>query len=254
MAARRANPLLLALGVLLAAGCGLGDYERRMEEERTRLEAFDQEDRALAGPLVMPQSPYDANEPKDHPLPQSKVFLRPPRGFSTHPADDEKPTRSGDVFLFRYPGPAGYNLFLAGVPPDTLTTEQFQQHVRKALSEYVANLTKQPLTIPPDAPVAGVVKQPVVSRTAKVPPIRLDWQSVDDAEPGEKGSRYLIYFLREAGNRQLAVIFQVPKAAAGTPQVTEAIDLSLRTLGIGANAELQRKAFDERKLYFPSLR
>jgi hypothetical protein len=245
---------LLALGLLLGAGCGLGDYEKRVEEERARVQAFEEEDRALGVPLLMPDNPYAADEGKNHPMPQNEMFLRPPRGISSRPADEEKPIRAGDVFLFRYPGPEGYNLFLAGAAPGTLKTEQFQQDVRKALSEYVAQLTKQPLTFPPNAVLTGVVKPPPVSRTVKLPPIRLESQAVDDSAPDDKGHRYLLHFQRVAGNRQIAVIYQLPRAATTQANVTQAIDLSLRTLGIGLDAKLQHKVYEERKVYFPSNR
>jgi hypothetical protein len=259
LAARAANPLppargLLALGLVLATGCGLGDYEKRVEEERARVQAIDEEEQALGTPLLMPDNPFAADEAKGHPMPQNEVFLRPPRGISSRPADAEKPTRAGDVFLFRYPGPEGYNLFLAGAAPGTLATQQFRKDVRTALSEYAANLSKQPLTFPPNAALTGVIKQPPVSRTVKLPPIRLEGQSVDDSAADDKGHRYLLHFQRVAGNRQIAVIYQLPRAAAGQANVTQAIDLSLRTLGIGPDAALQRKVYEERKIYFPSRR
>jgi hypothetical protein len=238
--------------LLLASGCGLGDYEKRMHDEQARVVAFDDEDRALGPPLVMPENPYDEKENKGHPIPENQVFLRPPRGISPNPVgkDQEAPTRAGDVVLFRYAG-EGYNLFLAGVPPGTLTTKQFRDDVRKALSEYSATVLKQPLTFPADAAESGVLKEPLLTKTVKVPPIRLVSQVVDDSIEGEKGSRYLIYFHSGDANQHVAVIYQVPRAAAEQVNVTQAIDFSLRTLGVGRKVALQRKAYAERKAYFP---
>jgi hypothetical protein len=254
---------LLALGSLFASGCGLGDYEKRLDGERVRVKVFTEEHRALGPPLVMPANPYtkegeEAKEEKEekpkkaNPLPENEVFLRPPRGIGPRPAADEQPTRSGEVFLFRYPGPEGYNLFLAGVPPGALPAQQFQQDVRTALSEFIQSVSKRPVPYPTKMVLERVSKDPLPSRKVKLAPIQLELQRVGDAEDVENGSQYLLYFHRGPGNRYLAIVYQLPRTALAQPHVSEAINLSLRTLGTGLDAQKQRDAYHERQVYFPA--
>ena len=87
--ARRALPLLC----LLLAGCGLAEYEARMKETQARLQEYDQTNKLLDEPLV---------------LPGADLFFRPPRGIFK--SADAEPR---DGLLYHYPArPSGAGPFL----------------------------------------------------------------------------------------------------------------------------------------------
>jgi hypothetical protein len=80
------------LGLLLA-GCGLAEYEARMKETQARLQEYDQTNKLLDEPVV---------------LPGADLFFRPPRGILK--AAEGEPR---DGLLYHYPArPSGTGPFL----------------------------------------------------------------------------------------------------------------------------------------------
>jgi hypothetical protein len=79
---RRRSPrwalLVAALAALALSGCGLAEYEKKMEEAEARLKRFDAENNLLGDPLALPTG--DA-------APSADLFLRPPKGVAKNPDD-----------------------------------------------------------------------------------------------------------------------------------------------------------------------
>jgi hypothetical protein len=241
------------LGLLAVAGCGLGDYEAAMDRERARVKVFDDENKVLGPPLTMPVD-LSGQADKQPALLRMEVFLRPPKGFESKPADKDKPANAKGIPLYRYAGPAGgYQLFLAG-DLGKLPAEKFQHDVLAALSAYAQEVAKQPLKIPAKPAFVTVLKQPLLGRTTKPGQIRyqslvLDEPAPADAKEDGGGTRFQVYF-HQNKKYQVAVIFQVPR---GAQEHEQAIDFSLKTLGIGPEKSAeQRKAYVERLAYSPS--
>ena len=74
----RFAPLVVALA---AAGCGLSDYESKMQLADVRLQRIDDENRVLGDPLILPVG--DGSPPAD-------VFLRPPKGINKNSIDQKE--------------------------------------------------------------------------------------------------------------------------------------------------------------------
>jgi hypothetical protein len=69
-----------ALFAVLAGGCGLGEYERKMLEQQARVERLERENKELAAPLELPAGDGEESPPD--------VYLRPPKGIRSKPEKD----------------------------------------------------------------------------------------------------------------------------------------------------------------------
>ncbi len=72
------------------AGCGVSDYESKMQEAEVRIQRIDNENLLLGDPLEIPVRAE---------APAVAVFLRPPKGVSS--------VSLKDVYPFRYPATSG---------------------------------------------------------------------------------------------------------------------------------------------------
>jgi hypothetical protein len=266
---RLAAAVLGSLGLLLAAGCGLGDYEALMDAERARLKVFDEENLLLDKPLLMPVNldPKEGKLAEQPALLRIKVFLRPPKGVSSTCADkDEKksdqPANASGIPLYRYAWVEDSNLFLAGAIG--MPAEEFQRGVRVGLGNFHAAKYKRPLPIldppPKDKPEKdrAVALKPLASRSGQLPPIRFQTQTLEEKAPATDLKqeatrfRYQIYY-HQSGKNQVAAVYQFPLHAGEPPGGGKAINFSLKTLGVGPkDAAAQERAYVERLAYFPS--
>jgi hypothetical protein len=254
--------LLVALGLLAGTGCGLGDYEQLMDKERKRVKKFDEEYQFLGPPLNMPADASEGDVRKQPALQRIDVFLRPPKGVSNRCADKDnlrdKPANTRGMPLYRYIWGEGKNVFLAGHINDgtnNLSAQQFQQEVRVGVGAFHQAAYQRPLPSPPEPKLVEVVKEPLPSRAA---PPRIKFLALTLEDPGapkndeEIRVSYRIFF-HQSGKYQVAVVYQVTGNAAEQQAVNQALDFSLKSLGIGTqNSAAQRKAYFERLAYFPS--
>ncbi len=104
---RRPSPAWLAALLLLAAGCGVSEYEKKMEETQRRVKQFEETSKLLDGPLTIP-SP--AAKEKGAPAPP-QLFLLPPRGIQ-RTASNEKEPRNRILYTFPPRGAASAGPFL----------------------------------------------------------------------------------------------------------------------------------------------
>src|SRR5437868_4092151 len=74
------------LAVLLA-GCGLSDYEKKMQDTETRAARFEEQAKVLGIPLDLPLP-----DPKQKDFPTlPRVSMRPPRGLVNQPGKAPRP-------------------------------------------------------------------------------------------------------------------------------------------------------------------
>src|SRR5436309_206154 len=97
--------------VCLGVGCGLSDYESRMDEQRERLRAFDEQSRYLGPALELPGA---ADKDSPPPVPFA-ISLQMPKGISGTVAASDGVFLIEKLHVARYPGAEGYNVFVAGV-------------------------------------------------------------------------------------------------------------------------------------------
>jgi hypothetical protein len=88
---RRSHHLALFVALLALTGCGVADYEKKMQDAEVRIQRFDQENRLLGNPLTFPPLPNGSPAPD---------FLRPPLGIASVSQKDEAPP-------YHYPATGG---------------------------------------------------------------------------------------------------------------------------------------------------
>jgi len=245
---RSIAPLMVCVGI---AGCGLSDYESRMDAERLRIKLYDEENRLL-GELAEPppaQPPAKEGEP-ERPVWPFDVCLRLPQGVSGQIAGVSHGTQSPPVLLFRYAGQGGFNVFVAAAwsapknkeniyRPGEWPVDDFRREVRAAVGDYYKKFG-----------FARIFKQANPTRDRRVPenwrgeeptPLDFDRFTGDDNENKQvkDHSKFELYFYNQ-GNKQVAIAFQIPEAQANDKQVTDAIDLCLKSLDISDNAAARK--------------
>ena len=183
--------LVLAPAALAAAGCGLSDYEKKMQEADARLQRFDAENALLGEPLALPTG--DAALPAD-------LFLRPPKGIAKNPEDPKQAP-------LRYPAKDGVctELYLwVGAKDDDAA--KLKQRVQAWLGQ--ADVGWQPY-----------VAQPPYGR----PAVTFDWAQVVPAN----AAVFRAYVRPTASGAPVALVFKLAQPAPSNAD--EALKMSLET-------------------------
>jgi hypothetical protein len=234
---------LVLFTVCLAGGCGLADYEKRMDAQRARLRVVDEENRYLGEMLELPPPDMDgvAAVPFD-------FFVRLPRGISPTVADKNGSYVIGDQVVYRYPGSAeGTNVFLAAAvaaAPDhekklkkgEVTPEEFREKFQRALGAIVKE------TLRPSEKSERVTRPATTYTAEKLPSLDFDYFALED-DPALKDATHVAVYVHQRGARLLALAFQVPQAVKTEQAAQQGIDLCLRSLDIGDDAPRKRTAF-----------
>jgi hypothetical protein len=204
--------------LLLASGCGIDDYEKRMAASEKRLEritriAGDEGKYLRQTPLEMPQKVQKVDKvPKEHDALPFNFFLLPPRNVET------RPQRSAG-HLYSYGG-SPLKIYV-GATRDTEGAQAFRRQVGKDLLG-VTDL---------DQRTASETREPVSG-----PPLKLHSWETDN-----KSYHYFIYFLDD-GKNHFAVAYEVDKEQAEKGDVKRAIETSVLSLAIGGRAARLRSA------------
>jgi hypothetical protein len=240
----------MAIAFVLAGGCGLSDYEKRMDEQRDRLNLIDEENAALGDLIDMPsgKDPYGGEIKVPF-----EIFLRVPKGVSGAFQERDSLYVFEKQLLVRYIGnKTDVNVFAAWAriaekdaktkpKEDEVLPEDFHRRVRGALMDFIARTGFN--ANPPNFNQANKDPRQVL-RDGKMRKLDLESLAFDDPRPEPQRSRFLVYFLTW-NDRQGAVVYQVPLKDVG--QYTKGVDISLRTLEIANIAQAQRAAFRTRK-------
>src|SRR6266704_2826576 len=80
--------VLIVAALIGVGGCGLSDYQKRMDEQRARIQDFDDANRLLDDPIERPiiKAP-DGNDFTDKAAWHFETFLRLPKGYGTREKD-----------------------------------------------------------------------------------------------------------------------------------------------------------------------
>jgi hypothetical protein len=105
----------LACAILSIPGCALREYESRMDDQRRRLDIFDEENRYIGSNWIdMPMVDSEKKKGAKVPAWPFDVLLRLPKEVFTAPAPTVYQSPAQDLRLFRYGSTAaGYNFFVA---------------------------------------------------------------------------------------------------------------------------------------------
>ena len=265
MLLRRRGIWMLAL-IFLSAGCGLSEYEKRMDRQNVALKRFDEENKALEDPLDAPMF-VDPKAPIGQAVLPVEFYLRPPKGTVIKAKDLEEP-KPGKFVLVHYPGPAGFNVLVTtgktpadekNPKPKEMTPKEFQHRVRQALAGFYQMEYKKPFDF---SKFEKTEKKTIPSVSAKGAPINLnfDYQAItDDPDPGRKNIAkdpkdksadpyhdFRLYFYQTAGE-QAAIIYEMPAAKRNDGEANLKVDFSIRSLALGADAMIKRHNYRKHK-------
>lgn len=198
---------LFALVCLACTGCGLADYEARMEMQQRKLRYAEDENKNLEGyKVVLSDRKSDDNVAKE------EFFLRPPKGVSG--TGDDK-TVGQDIVHFPGSGSGPIqDMWVAAVKRDN--EAKFQKDVLELLK--ITTRAKKPKTVGG----TGLTQ------------LNYDWVHDDQ---GAKGT-FDAYFFKKAPYL-VAVVFRTEggkEGGASPPQ----IDYALASMRVGSEARAQK--------------
>lgn len=243
----RGSIVTLFLAVL--SGCGLADYEKRMDEQRERLQAMDKENEVLGDVIQMPSGKDPYGEAIKVPF---DIFLRPPQGIAVKIQGPKAIYYGGKLPLYRYTNASktDVNMFVAAAKivdatskekpkEDELTPDDFRAKVREALLDYFRREHGGWNASLPD--FAALKKESLpVTREGKQQALVLETAVADDGRL-QNPSRLFI-FVHVGKYRQAAVIYQAPVQIA-EQGFRSAVEISVKTLEITALAITLRTAY-----------
>jgi hypothetical protein len=228
---RRRAAVLLTVVLFAAAGCGISDYEDRMEQEVKLAQQIDDDNKNLVN-----AAETDTEE----------LFFRPPHGINEKYIKDKDGNAALLEHLFyQYDNvdkPKDHSEFLnLYVAYTTEEKDDFQGQVWNALGRLDGTDTK-PVTV--EKVGARSNHRPT---TGDSPPKPL---TVEKASYRGKDMIGYVYFYKE-GSYQVAFVFRFEYKDGETPQerpdkVTKLIDYSLSTLAVGDKAKKKKTAFRPR--------
>ena len=241
----------LAAALALTCGCGLSDYEKRMDEQRERMNLFDEENAALGDLIDMPGGKDPRGADVKIPF---EIFLRLPKGMSGTFKERDAIYLFENQPLYRYHGKPDVNVFAAWTrlaekdakakpKEDEALPEDFRRRVRGGLIEFITR--EYHLSANPPDFNKDLKKDPPREVLRDGRKRKLDFESTVFDGPGKEGpTRFLVYF--DAWNdRQGAIVYQIPVQQAS--QYMRGVDISLKTLEIANIAQAQRAAFRRKK-------
>lgn len=256
---REANPVsswrfLAVAALVFAGGCGLADYEKRIDEQKEYLQRFDEENELLGQPLEMPTRTVkdDKGLRLETPLPL-EFFLRPPKGIANKFKAEDPPFVYEGLPVVRYEGPKGYNVLATTAPvtPEkgkavakgSLRVKEFQQRTRGALADYFQKQSGRVMPwLSPDFEKTKPDTRVFPNPRGKSTQITFDTQTLAEHVDKKAGALFYLYFT-STPFQQGAIIFQVPAEVSDNAVLKRAIQLSVNTYALGVDATKKRADF-----------
>lgn len=245
----------IILGIaLFSIGCGLSDYEQRMDLQAKRLDAYDKENAYLGDPLEPPQE--KAKEGADRPALPTDIFLRPPKDTKAQAL--ATPFEFQGLKLYQYPGTDGYNVFLAAAPlgepkdgketrPGEMPAEDFRNRVRGAVADFYRKNFKLDPGFPPAEKIQYQTRQVQVEVFKGPQPAPLNFEVIELTDGKKENNLHYSLYIYRRGPMQTAIVFQYPEHLKDDPKIKNAIEWSLKNFEIGEKAQEKRNEFARRK-------
>jgi hypothetical protein len=208
--------LATALGLVLLSGCGLSEYEKKMLQAQVRVQQFDEENRLLGDPLVIPTRTDAATKGQ---VPVANVFLRPPKGIQDKPGAPR-----GGGLPYRY---------LAAVPKDALCTA-----VEMDFGKPRIDLGSRAVVAGwfPTVRVPELQQQEIAGRSFLVAEFDYDLRN------NESCAVYVTP--AEPGQTQVAIVYWL--SSKQKEQARSVLALSLKSLALDVEAGLRRAGYAQR--------
>jgi hypothetical protein len=234
---------LTAILLLAPSGCGLKEYEERMEKQRKQAKAFDYNESFLDQPIEAP--PQVDNKPAW----RFDVFLRLPRGYLPAPRPTRYTYETVTLYRYAFPGKSQekpkdekakqdnspnpdnsvQNIFV-GTSSESISSDKLRAYALGALKKYISQEIGEHNFEPP---------------TTKLTRISLDMGADNDAIEFDRlnfdGPFDLQFQLYIDTRSKIALIFQTPRdAAAG---FATALEACLKSLDVSEEAPLKRSQY-----------
>jgi hypothetical protein len=254
----------IALVVLIgASGCGLADYQSRMDAQRRRVQEFDEANRLLDDPIDVPRIGFrdpKENTPSERAAWDFEIFLRLPQGYGA--TAKEKIAFPDNFTVFRYAGGSegAANIFVAAArvaDPDKKepefgkhTPEDFLSYVKPALEDYYRkNLKAQPFPKQKSTEAAKEVKAvtayPDPTGPGKISYIMFTYSDEGNAQIKDRHA-FDVYLHKRAG-KQVCIVFQRSMQPANPAKLKASIDACLGSLDVTLEAVTKRAEYRKAK-------
>lgn len=244
-----AKRIAVCLGLSLAIGCGLSDYEKRIDQQVARLKVFDEDNMYLGDPI---------EQKEDWPF---TVCLRLPKVLVPNPKIDPLINSDLKVYYFGEDSKTRLNAWIAASligqkakekdkdkgkekgKYKEMSLKEFRNAVQGALGDaWAGQKPPRPLNFltAKNETITGKVRETIDGKTITTP----DFEVVIVPELAEHQYALQFQFCYHVKvQHQIAIVFQVPKDMAHKKEVTTAIDLSLKSLDIGPDADRRRSMY-----------
>jgi hypothetical protein len=261
---------LLAILLTSVAGCGLADYQSRMDAQRERVKEFDDANRSLDDPIEIPLLPVA--KPKELPKDDAKehrkdeanpawlfdFYLRLPKGFGRTPKD--KTPYFSPFPCFRFAGSEpGYDILIAAgliadpkANPDfgKYTQDNFRHWVRMAIKEFYAKTNnKLDLRLPEKDRYQVINVKPLspFSDVASDEKKKILYELIaytDSGDPKVKEPSQFRVYIHEEPGKQIAIVVHRPRPIGdGQDAFDKAINACLGTLDATSDSLSKRQQY-----------
>jgi hypothetical protein len=254
----------IALFVLIGAGgCGLSDYQSRMDAQRLRVEEFDECNRLLDDPIDMPRIQFrDAKEntESERAAWDFEIFLRLPQGYGA--TVKEKIAFPDNFAVFRYAGGSegASNIFVAAArvaEPEKkepefgkYTTEVFLSYVKPALEDYYRRNFKAQVFPQQKSNEAAKEVKAVAAYPDPTGPGKISYTNFTYADEGNaqvKDRHAFDVYLHKRAGKQVCIVFQRPLQPANAAKLRTSIEACLGSLDVTLEAATKRAEYRKAK-------
>ncbi|MBM3992683.1 MAG: hypothetical protein FJ303_00775 [Planctomycetes bacterium] len=247
---------LLAAVVLFATGCGLADYQDRLDQQAARVQKFDEANRLLDEPIELPRMPDPADPNTEKNAWPFDPYLRLPRGYSALPK--EKTPYPDRFTMFRYAGggEGATAIFVTAAwvasgkdakeDAETFTPATFRSRIAVGLADYYAKEYKGVIKFtdkvdPQPREVKALTFYPHPTNPSKIAFKYYAYSDQGHREP--KDVSIFEVYLREEAGMQIAIIVQRPVQLLNPTGFTKAIEACLGSLELGSKTDMRRTSF-----------
>lgn len=263
--------LLSLLALIGVSGCGLSDYEKRMDAQRARVEKFDELNNLLDDPVEMPKMQGqkakeggDKNEKEEAPAWPFEVFLRLPKGYSS--VAKERAAQVEDFPCFRYTGGAegAFSVFVAAWPaadsaksdkdaktPRKYSPDSFLAHVQTVVQNHYAK-AYTPKYKPQEKgnaqPARGFDVVAPYSDPTRPPKVTYTYRQYTDEgnKLAKEKCAYDIYVYKEPG-KQVGIIVHRPLQPPNPELLNKSVEACLGSLDVSSDVVNKRAQYKKSK-------
>lgn len=251
-------PLLGLLLLIGPVGCGLSDYEKQIDEQRKRVQEFDDTNRLLDDPIEIPK--IEVKEPKSEaPAWPFEFYLRLPKGFGPVVREKDKLPFNAPFPCFRYVGGTiGNNFFVAaGLVSDKkdadkkdagklgeYTPAHFRASMRRAVEEFYRRTAGGSLVNPSKTAFLRYDVKPFVAFSGELPDLSYDLVNLFDTN-----SKFMrdpivmrLYF-REENGKQVGIAVHATLKQTNEQSFKNSLDACLGSLDLSPDAAARRAQF-----------